>query len=294
MSGLTDGARYYLAVKAYNGTTTSNFSSEVNAVVLAAAPVASFNASPTTGTAPLVVTLTDTSSGSITSRSWNLGDGTTATTQAVADLFEPRDLRVTLTVTGSGGSTTATRSISVTAPTVTSGSGGTTTGDTTGSTTGGATTTSGTAANTKGLVAAYGFEEPTGRDVVNASQPGNAGMISGAARVATAFFGRALRFNGKSDGATVDDSASLDLTNGMTLEAWVYPTVPMSSRTTVLLKERSRGLAYSLYANSDRGNPSNTINTGDANSESQPAPSCQSTPGPTWLRPMTARRSGST
>ena len=33
VSGLTDGARYYLAVKAYNSTTTSNFSNEVSAVV---------------------------------------------------------------------------------------------------------------------------------------------------------------------------------------------------------------------------------------------------------------------
>ena len=33
LTGLTDGARYYLAVKAYNSTTTSNFSNEVSAVV---------------------------------------------------------------------------------------------------------------------------------------------------------------------------------------------------------------------------------------------------------------------
>ncbi|HSD54649.1 MAG TPA: fibronectin type III domain-containing protein [Burkholderiales bacterium] len=33
VSGLTDGARYYVAVKAYNNTTTSSFSNEVSAVV---------------------------------------------------------------------------------------------------------------------------------------------------------------------------------------------------------------------------------------------------------------------
>ena len=33
VSGLTDGARYYFAAKAYNSTTTSNFSNEVSAVV---------------------------------------------------------------------------------------------------------------------------------------------------------------------------------------------------------------------------------------------------------------------
>lgn len=273
LTGLTDGTRYYVAVKAYNGTTTSNYSNETNAVVPAAPPVASFSASPTTGTAPLVVTLTDTSSGSITSRSWNLGDGTTAATQVVAKTYSnPGTYSVTLTVNGSGGSTTATGSISVTAPTATGGTGGTSTGGgtadgTTGGTTGGSGTTGGTAAHQNGLVAAYGFEEQNGRGVVDSSGMRNRGTISGGDRVTTSFFGRALRFNGKGDWVTIDDSASLDLTKGMTLEAWVYPTVRMTNRATVVLKERSGGLAYSLHANSARGNPSSTINTEGANKE---------------------------
>src|SRR5262245_12989301 len=57
--GLTDGARYFFAVKASNATITSGFSSEVSADVPVPAPVASFTANPTTGLAPLVVTLTD-------------------------------------------------------------------------------------------------------------------------------------------------------------------------------------------------------------------------------------------
>ncbi len=36
--GLTDGARYYFAVKAYNTTTTSDFSNEVSTVVTASSP----------------------------------------------------------------------------------------------------------------------------------------------------------------------------------------------------------------------------------------------------------------
>ena len=120
--GLTDGVRYYFAVKAYNGTTTSNFSTQVSAIVQPqpSAPVASFSASPTTGVAPLVVSLTDTSGGSITSRSWNLGDGTAAATQVVAKTYSnPGTYTVTLTVTGSGGSATASKSISVAAAPVT-------------------------------------------------------------------------------------------------------------------------------------------------------------------------------
>ena len=36
--GLTDGARYFFAVKAYNASTTSDFSNEVNGVVPASSP----------------------------------------------------------------------------------------------------------------------------------------------------------------------------------------------------------------------------------------------------------------
>ena len=36
--GLTDGARYYFAVKAYNTTTTSDFSNQVSTVVTASSP----------------------------------------------------------------------------------------------------------------------------------------------------------------------------------------------------------------------------------------------------------------
>jgi hypothetical protein len=53
----------------------------------------------------------------------------------------------------------------------------------------------------------------------------------------------------------VADANSLDLTNGMTLEAWVRPTVITGWRT-VLLKERPGGLAYALYSNADSNRPS--------------------------------------
>jgi PKD repeat protein len=45
-------------------------------------PVASFSASPTGGAAPLAVTFTDTSVGSITNRFWSFGDGNTFNTTA--------------------------------------------------------------------------------------------------------------------------------------------------------------------------------------------------------------------
>ncbi len=79
------------------------------------APVASFTLSQSSGTAPLTVTLTDTSTGS-TSRSWNLGDGTSATSaQVVKTYSNPATYQLTLTAVGAGGSDTATKVLTVSA-----------------------------------------------------------------------------------------------------------------------------------------------------------------------------------
>src|SRR5207249_7235870 len=57
-------------------------------------------------------------------------------------------------------------------------------------------------------------------------------------------FGNALSFNGASAAVVVRDSASLDLTTGMTLEAWVNPTSVTGWRP-ILYKDP---LAYVLQA----------------------------------------------
>ncbi len=74
------------------------------------------------------------------------------------------------------------------------------------------------------LVAAYSFDEGTGSTVGDASGNGNSGTISQAVWTATGKFGQALSFNGSTSKVTVNDAASLRLTTGMTLEAWVSPT----------------------------------------------------------------------
>ena len=60
-------------------------------------------------------------------------------------------------------------------------------------------------------------------------------------------FGDAITFDGDNYLITVPDANSLDLTNGMTLEAWVRPTASGNYRT-VLLKETTGDLVYALYA----------------------------------------------
>ncbi|MDA0166921.1 PKD domain-containing protein, partial [Solirubrobacter ginsenosidimutans] len=104
------------------------------------------------------------------------------------------------------------------------------------------------------LVASYGFDEASGTSVLDDSGKSNAGSISGgAARVSTGKHGQAIRFDGVNDQVVVKDSASLDLTTAMTLEAWVKPSALGSTWRTAVLKENGNGLAYALYANDDRG-----------------------------------------
>jgi fibronectin type 3 domain-containing protein len=114
-------------------------------------------------------------------------------------------------------------------------------------------------AGAPGLVAAYGFDETGGSTAADSSGTGNTGSISGAVSSASGKFGRALSFDGVNDIVSVADSNSLDLTTGMTLEAWVNPQG--ADWRTVLLKERPSGLAYALYASTDTGRPSAEVRT---------------------------------
>lgn len=71
-------------------------------------PVASFVSAPNSGNAPLNVAFTDTSTGTITSRLWSFGDATTSTLQNPTHSYAAGTYTVSLTVTGPGGSNTAT------------------------------------------------------------------------------------------------------------------------------------------------------------------------------------------
>jgi uncharacterized repeat protein (TIGR01451 family) len=94
---------------------SSNGGNSTNAVFGNGAdvPLANFSASPTNGLAPLVVTFTDESTGTITNRFWNFGDGnTTNTTLTSLDhtFTEAGTYTVQLIVSGPVGVSTNTKS----------------------------------------------------------------------------------------------------------------------------------------------------------------------------------------
>jgi PKD repeat protein len=115
-----------------------------------------------------------------------------------------------------------------------------------------------------GSVAAYGFNEGAGSSVGDASGRGNIGVVSGATWAAAGRFGGALSFDGVNDWVTVADSASLDATTALTLEAWVRPSTTSGSWRTALLKERTGGLCYALYAQTGALGPSAHVAVGGA------------------------------
>ena len=108
-----------------------------------------------------------------------------------------------------------------------------------------------------GLVAAYGFSDGAGTTSTDFSGNGRTATISGATWTAAGKFGNALSFDGVNDLVTVADANGLDLTTGMTLEAWVNPSASAGWRN-LLLKETAGGLVYSLYANDNAPHPAST------------------------------------
>ena len=109
-----------------------------------------------------------------------------------------------------------------------------------------------------GLVLGFGFNEGVGTTVADVSGNSNTGAISGATRSTAGKFGNALSFNGSNSWITVNSSTSLNLTTGMTLEAWVNPSAATGWRT-VMLKEQGGNLIYALYSNTDTNRPSGHV-----------------------------------
>ena len=121
-------------------------------------------------------------------------------------------------------------------------------------------TVSNTTSTQSGLVAAYSFNEGSGVQTHDSSGQNNTGTIAGATWTASGRYGAALSFNGTNAWVTVADANSLDLTNGLTIEAWVNPTIGSGWRS-VVMKETSGGLAYALYSANNSSRPEGYVHT---------------------------------
>ena len=78
---------------------------------------------------------------------------------------------------------------------------------------------------------------------------GNNGTVVNTSWATSGKYGNALSFNGTSSRVTVPNSASLQLSSGMTLEAWVNPTGVGSAWRDVIEKGNDN---YYLMAASDQ------------------------------------------
>lgn len=117
INGFTAGAwRLYLT--SYNSAGESSPSNTVSFnITTTAAPVAAFTVSPASGVAgQTLFTFTDQSTGTITSRSWAFGDGSTSTLASPTHTYNVAgNYTAVLTVSGSGGQSQSSKLISVTA-----------------------------------------------------------------------------------------------------------------------------------------------------------------------------------
>jgi fibronectin type 3 domain-containing protein len=106
-----------------------------------------------------------------------------------------------------------------------------------------------------GLVASYSFDEGAGNTLNDQSGNGNNGSVNNATWSSGGRYGGALLFTGSTSSfVQIASSAALQLTKGMTLEAWVNPSSlasPDGGWCAVIAKDHansSNDIAYALYA----------------------------------------------
>ncbi len=117
LSGFSTGT-YRIYVAAFNATGTS-VPSNTTSVTVSAAVAAAFSVSPGSGVAgQTLFTFTDQSTGAVSTRSWQFGDGSSSAAQNPTRTYaSPGQYTVTLTVGGGGTQSTTSRLVTVVAPT---------------------------------------------------------------------------------------------------------------------------------------------------------------------------------
>jgi PKD repeat protein len=108
----SDPGTYTVSLTVTNaaGSDTETKTGYITVYAAASAPTAAFTADYTSGTAPLTVTFTDSSTGNPTSWLWDFGDGTTSTDQNPVHTYTiSGSYTVTLTVSNTAGSDSETK-----------------------------------------------------------------------------------------------------------------------------------------------------------------------------------------
>jgi hypothetical protein len=104
---------------------------------------------------------------------------------------------------------------------------------------------SATGPTARGLMAAWAFDQRSGRLATDASGASNAGTLIGPTWTNGGRFGHALRFDGAGAMVRVPASSSLDLSGAMTLSAWIRPADVQAGWRTVVHRQTD---AYFLMA----------------------------------------------
>jgi PKD repeat protein len=190
-------------------------------------PAAASSASPRSGVVPLTVTFSSTGSsdpeGTPLIYSWAFGDGGTSTLANPAYTYQSTGTYSAVLTVSDGTNSRSATPVSITVVPI----GG----------------------RPGGPVAAYGFEEGTGTSAADLSGNGNSATINGASWV-SGKYGKGLSFDGTTGVVLVNDSATLDLTGAMTLEAWVYPMAINGGWQSVIFKPMDpafTSLSYVLH-----------------------------------------------
>jgi hypothetical protein len=114
-----------------------------------------------------------------------------------------------------------------------------------------------------GPVAAYNFDQGSGSILADLSGNGHNGAISGATWNLSGRHGRALNFDGINDWVTVQPTSLLNLIDGMTVEAWVFPTNANGVRDIVIKEGASDH--YNLYSRNAQGRVETNVLVGGSN-----------------------------
>lgn len=87
------------------------------------------------------------------------------------------------------------------------------------------------------LVGLYFFDDEKGDEVVDSSDNGNNGVFRGGVKRVDGVFEGGLEFNGQDAFVEIQDSESLDLTDGMTIAMWIYMNTYSTAGGTGVTKE---------------------------------------------------------